>query len=29
MHQGMKLFEGKPAMVRDDPDVRKAYLGER
>ncbi len=28
MHQGRKLFEGKPEIVRDNPDVRKAYLGE-
>lgn len=27
MHQGRKLIEGPPATVREDPDVRRVYLG--
>lgn len=27
MHAGRKLVEAPPALVREDPDVRRAYLG--
>jgi branched-chain amino acid transport system ATP-binding protein len=27
MHQGKKLAEGAPAIVRADPEVKSAYFG--
>ncbi|MDP3632595.1 MAG: LPS export ABC transporter ATP-binding protein, partial [Phenylobacterium sp.] len=29
IHAGEVLFEGTPAEIVDDPEVRRVYLGER
>ena len=29
IHGGQVLFEGSPAEIIDDPEVKRVYLGER